>query len=177
MTNPISIALITEANPAHAPTLARLAALTFTESHGSSASASDIEAYVAKHYTATVFEKELQDPDNLYHLYYDQDRLAGFSKIILNTPYAGGTQPNIAKLERLYFLEGFYDKGLGAKLFDFNIDLAKAAAQAGLWLYVWKGNERALRFYNKRGFKVVGHYDFKISETHANPNYQMFLGF
>ena len=44
-----------------------------------------------------------------------------------------------------------------------------------MWLFVWKENHRAINFYNKAGFKIFGSHDFKLSETHANPNHVMFL--
>jgi ribosomal protein S18 acetylase RimI-like enzyme len=83
----------------------------------------------------------------------------------------------VTKLERLYLLKEFYGRNLGAELFNFNLNLSKEAGEKGLWLYVWKGNDRAIRFYQKQGFEIVGSHDFKISETHHNPNHQMFLKF
>lgn len=44
-----------------------------------------------------------------------------------------------------------------------------------MWLYVWKGNDRAIQFYKKAGFKIVGDGFFRLTDTHANPNWQMFL--
>ncbi len=44
-----------------------------------------------------------------------------------------------------------------------------------MWLFVWKENQRAVNFYDKAGFKIIGNYEFKLSKTHSNPNYQMFL--
>ena len=46
-----------------------------------------------------------------------------------------------------------------------------------MWLYVWTENHRAVNFYNNLGFKIVGEYDFKIFETHSNPNHQMLLSY
>ena len=57
------------------------------------------------------------------------------------------------------------------------MQLAKRNYQKGIWLYVWKENTRAYHFYLKSGFKVIGEHDFKISENHSNPNYQLFLEF
>jgi ribosomal protein S18 acetylase RimI-like enzyme len=82
---------------------------------------------------------------------------------------------DIAKLERIYILKEFYDLKLGYNLFEFNRSLARENNQKGIWLFVWKGNERAIKFYKKNGFEVIGNFDYKISETHSNPNYQMFL--
>ena len=44
-----------------------------------------------------------------------------------------------------------------------------------MWLYVWKGNERALTFYERAGFHIVGDGWFRLTAEHANPNWQMYL--
>ncbi|GAB4092004.1 GNAT family N-acetyltransferase [Flaviaesturariibacter terrae] len=159
------------------PLLARLAADTFVESHGHSAAPADIAAYKAEKYSEEALRAELADSANRYHLIFDDDEAAGFSKIVFDVPCPGRDETNLAKLERLYLLRRFYEKRLGAALFDFLVDLARKAGQQGIWLYVWTQNERALRFYRKQGFEIVGTHDFVLSPTHSNPNYRMLLLF
>jgi diamine N-acetyltransferase len=155
--------------------LANLGRQTFIESHGNCAEKSDVDSYVIEKYSYNVFEKELADPNNIYHLVYYKGQPAGYSKIILNNSHPDIRQPNVTKLERLYLLKDFYKLKLGFGLFNFNVELSKNNNQAGIWLFVWKENERAVNFYRKTGFEIIGSYDFKISETHSNPNHHMFL--
>ena len=72
-------------------------------------------------------------------------------------------------------LKEFYGLQLGLELFEFNLNLSKQQDQEGMWLFVWKENQRALSFYKKNKFRIIGSHDFKLSETHANPNHLMFL--
>jgi diamine N-acetyltransferase len=148
---------------------------SFIESHGTSALVADINNYVSKTYTNDVFKTELSDEKNIYHIIYYDRQPAGYSKIIFNTPHSNIPIENITKLERLYLLKEFYNLKLGLEFFNFNIELSKKAAQAGMWLFVWKENQRAVSFYKKAGFKITGSYDFRLTETHSNPNHQMFL--
>lgn len=166
---------IQKAEVKDAKLLTRLARLSFEESHGASAPAEDIQNYITQYFTESSFEKELQNQQNVYYLIYFNDKPAGFSKIVFNCPHANIPEPQITKLDRIYLLKEFYGQKLGQTLFEFNFGLSRQKGQRGLWLYVWKGNERAVRFYQKVGFKIVGSHDFKISETHYNPNHQMFL--
>jgi len=159
------------------PLLSNLARTTILESHGHSAPAADMNNYIAEKYTEAVFEKELSDPNNIYHFIYYNDKAVGFSKIVFNCPYEGSTIQNITKLDRIYVLREFYDKKLGQQLFQFNVDLAKENNQAGMWLYTWIENTRAIRFYEKNGFKIIGSHDFHVSPTHSNPNHHMLLLF
>jgi ribosomal protein S18 acetylase RimI-like enzyme len=157
--------------------LSELAKLTFLESHGNSADLEDINTYMTEKYSPDVFKEELSDTKNIYLIIYNDNRPAGYSKIVFDTPYTNSPAKNIAKLERLYLLKEFYDLKLGRELLQFNIDLSKKNNQVGIWLYTWKENERAVSFYKKAGFLIIGSHDFKISERHSNPNYQMFLRF
>ena len=157
--------------------LSEIATLTFIESHGSSAKQEDINIYVTEKYNENIFKEELSDAKNIYHIIYYVNNPAGYSKIIFDTSYPNSKIKNIAKLERLYLLKEFYNLKLGSALFHCNIDLSKRNHQMGMWLYVWKENERAVNFYKKNGFVIIGSHDFKISETRSNPNHQMFLRF
>ena len=168
---------ITRAEEKDAALLSQIATQTFIESHGHSAPPEDIDAYIAEKYSIAAFEKELQDKKNIYHLIYHDEQIAGYSKIIFNSPYPGAATKNIRKLDRIYLLSGFYNLFLGKSLFEFNVELAKQNQQAGLWLFVWKENPRAVHFYTKNGFVIIGSYDFKISKGHSNPNHQMLLLF
>ena len=158
--------------------LARLATQTFIESHGHSAPPADIEAYATKFYTPEALMAALTNPANHYYLIYAGQEIAGFSNLVLDTAVPGTDQDApFAKLDRIYVLRAFHDQKLGAALMDFNIQLARAHQQKGLWLYTWVKNERAIRFYERYGFRVEGHHDFRISPTHTNPNHLMTLRF
>ena len=168
---------ICKASEKDIPVLSNLATTTIIESHGHSAPAADMNNYIAEKYTEAVFTKELSDPKNIYHFIYHDDEAVGFSKIVFNCSYEGSQLENITKLDRIYVLKACYDLKLGQQLFQFNVDLAKQNGQAAMWLYVWKENARAIRFYERNGFRVIGTHDFQVSPTHSNPNHHMLLQF
>lgn len=171
------ITSIVRAEGKQAQLLSEIATLTFLESHGNSAKTEDIQKYVTEKYNTVVIKKELRDKKNIYCIIYYKEQPVGYSKIIFNTPYTTSRIKGIAKLERLYILKELYDLKLGSKLFQFNLDLAKENYQEGIWLFVWKENHRAINFYKKKRFLIIGSHDFKISDTHSNPNHLMFLRF
>jgi len=155
--------------------LARLGEQTFRESHGHSAPQKDIDNYASEKFSDDAMLKELSDPENNYHIIYYNNEPAGFSKIILNAAHPLIKMTNVTKLERLYLLERFHRSKLGSTLFEFNVSYSRSNGQSGMWLYVWKENAKAIQFYLKHNFKVIGSYDFRLSPTHTNPNHQMFL--
>lgn len=155
--------------------LARMGGQTIMESHGHSQPTEVMQSYIGEKFSEEAIKEELSDPANIFRLVYYEGQLAGYSKIIYNVPIEPVPLPNITKMERLYLLREFYDKKLGHQLLQFNIDLSKQQGQAGMWLYVWKGNDRALRFYERAGFTIVGEGFFRLTDTNANPNWQMYL--
>lgn len=166
---------ILTATPIDAKLLAELGKTTFLESHSHSASKRDIDNYVAHKFSIAEFERELKKKNHKYYILYYNEKPVGYSKIALNVSDKNILIKNTTKLERIYVLEEFQKLKLGLKLFKFNLEVSKKHNQSGMWLYTWIENHKAIRFYKKAGFKIVGSYDFKISEIHSNPNHQMFL--
>lgn len=168
---------ILNSNVYDAAELAKVGRQSFIESHGHSASLDDITAYVNSKFNTSAFVDELNNPNHIYHHVIRDGRIIGYSKIIFNSTSENIAQENTTKLERLYLLQEFHSLKIGLALLEFNIQLAKQNHQKGMWLYVWKENTRAYHFYLKNGFKIIGEYDFKISENHSNPNYILLLEF
>jgi ribosomal protein S18 acetylase RimI-like enzyme len=168
---------IIKATIEHSELIAELGKQSFLESHGHCASMEDVNSFISKTYHKKAIFKEFENPKVQYHIIYFNYKVAGFSKIELNTANKNINDLNVTKLDRLYLLKEYYSQNLGSKLFDFNIQLSKKYNQKGIWLAVWVENQRAIKFYNLKGFKIVGEYNFKISETHANPNHIMYLNY
>jgi ribosomal protein S18 acetylase RimI-like enzyme len=166
---------ILKADVKNAELIAKLGKQTFIESHGHSASKEDIDTFLLKYYTTKAVAKEFDNPNIIYYLVKFNSQFVGFSKIEFNSPDYNIAEEHVTKLARLYLLKEYYGKNLGATLFNFNIELSKAKHQKGIWLHVWVENEKAIRFYKKNGFQIVGGYDYQISKTHSNPNHVMYL--
>lgn len=157
--------------------LSQIGKVTIMQSHGHSAPEKDMNSYRDNNFNLDSIKKELSDSKNLYCIIHHNNQAVGYSKIILNSSNKNISQQNVTMLERLYILAEFHDLKLGYELLQHNIDIAKENNQNGLWLNVWIENDRAIRFYKKTGFTICGEYSFRVSETHSNPNYQMFLAF
>jgi len=159
----------------HVEELSLIARTSFWESHGNSAAKEDIDHYVQNNLQEAHFMKALENPSVHFRVACYDNKPAGYLKINLNTPNPKLNSNQICKLERLYVLEEFYDKKIGLLLLDACKNICTQYLQEGIWLYVWTENVRALNFYKKAGFEIIGHTYFKISETHSNPNYWLYL--
>jgi ribosomal protein S18 acetylase RimI-like enzyme len=147
------------------------------EAHRESCSREDMENFLDETYNKEVIRQELADEKNIYHIISVNGEPAGFSKIILNAEHPNIQQKNVTKLDRIYLLKEFFGLQSGYQLLQFNIDVAKQHNQSGMWLFTWVDNKRAVNFYLKTGFAIVGSHQFKVTETHYNQHHQMFLHF
>lgn len=164
---------ISKATAASAPILSQMGRQTFLEAHSTSSPAEDLAEYVSTKYALPTVQAEIANPKNIIHLIHYQSQPAGFSKIEFDSPFHLVKEANACKLDRLYLLKEFYGLKLGLELLEFNYELAKKAGQSGFWLYVWMGNDRAIRFYKKTGFEIIGEADFRLSARRVNPNHIM----
>jgi ribosomal protein S18 acetylase RimI-like enzyme len=160
---------------ADAAMLSEIGGISLIESHGHSAPAEIMHAYRSKAFTEEACRQELLDEANIFHAIFYKGEPAGYSKIVFHCPHPVVSLNPVTKMERLYLLKEFYALKLGQQLMQNAVDLSKAAGEKGMWLNVWKGNERALRFYWKQGFETVGESEFVLTETHSNPNWVMLL--
>ncbi len=149
--------------------------ISVAEAHKDSTALKNINEYIAANYNDNAIKEELSDPNNIYHIISYNGHPAGFSKIILNAVHPNIEEPNVTKLDRIYLLKEFYGLKLGLELLNFNIALVKKNDQSGIWLYTWIGNERAINFYLKAGFKIIGSHRFYVTKTDYNLNHHMFL--
>jgi ribosomal protein S18 acetylase RimI-like enzyme len=148
---------------------------TFFEAHENASPKEELETYLNEKLSVEEFTKQLQANDNIFHLLFVNDILAGYSKIIYNTPPPQLPEiKDACKLERIYFSQKFHGKKLGLKLFNYNLNLCLQNNQSGIWLTVWTENNRAIAFYEKHGFKTIGEIMFKVGNTY-NPNLVMWL--
>ena len=158
-------------------TIVDIGKVSVEEAHRGSCSHEILKEFIEKNYNDETISRELSDDKNIYHIIKVDGVPAGFSKIVFNSEHKNIQQKNITKLDRLYLLSNFFDRKLGFTLLNFNIDLAKNCNQSGMWLFTWTGNNRAIAFYLRNGFDIVGSHNFQVTETHYNPNHQMFLLF
>ncbi len=168
---------IIQANPIHAQIISEIGRISVEEAHRDSCSANDLNQFLEKNYNVEVIQDELKDEKNMYHIIYSDGEAAGFSKIMLNSVHSNIQQTNVTKLDRIYLLANFFNRKLGFELLQFNIELSKKNNQFGIWLFTWVGNERAIKFYQKNGFAIIGSHNFQVTETHYNQHHQMFLAF
>lgn len=81
----------------------------------------------------------------------------------------GFTAPELSKL---YILEWFCGKGIGYNLLKEVEKTVVAAGQSKIWLWVYTLNPRAIKFYERQGYHIIGSAIYQMEEN-AYVNYAM----
>jgi diamine N-acetyltransferase len=168
---------IKKAKPADCSIIAAIGRVSVAESHEGSSSEDDMNAFLDRNYTPEAIKEDLADANNIYYVLYYDGKPAGFSKIVFHVSHPDIASKNVAKLDRIYLLKEYFGLKLGLELLTFNIKLARTNNQSGIWLYAWIGNERAVDFYQKAGFTIIGRYQYYVNETHYDESHHMLLKF
>ena len=152
-------ARIRPAGPDDAAALALVAQATFLEAYAGLVQAADIIAHCETQNSTAAFRAALADGSRAWLVEaVTTDAPLGFAllaKSALPDPQDGDIE-----LKRIYLLDRCQGQGLAAQLLDTVI--AAAAAHRRLVLGTNRDNARALGFYRKTGFDVIGTRSFTV---------------
>lgn len=156
-----------------AATLATLAAATFALACPPGTAQEHIDAFIAEHFTLDRFSEYLADPGRALRLLVDDDGTAtGYTMLVFGDPNdpdvrAVVTNHPTVELSKLYVLPAGHGGGVAATLMAATLDDARSRGVTSVWLGVNQQNARAIRFYGKSGFAVVGTKTFLVgTERH-----------
>ena len=145
--------------------IADLFARSFCETFAHLYQPEDLAAFLAG-VTAAAFEVELSDPSFEIHIAEADGTAVGFAK--LGSPSLPVETPrDTLELWQIYVLNEWQGSGIGPALFDWAATRARERGAVHLQLTVYVDNHRAKAFYERRGFREVGRYDFMVG-NHAD---------
>jgi ribosomal protein S18 acetylase RimI-like enzyme len=127
--------------------------------------------YVETNFNATQLQKELADENALFFGVEQDKKGLGFLKINKNSPLSIQTIvseklslrhlyiPQTAKaleLERIYLANNAKGKGIGNRLMELTLNIARRTDKDVVWLKAMDTSIAAIHFYQKMGFEIVG---------------------
>ena len=147
--------------------LAELAAVTFPLACPPGSSPEDIAAHLTNTLSERHFRAYLSDPEVSILVIDNEGALRGYS-LLVDRP---AQDPEVAsalsilpsaELSKCYVHPDHHGLGAAAELMRASLASAAAAGAAGIWLGVNSENARAIRFYEKSGFRQVGTKSFQL---------------
>lgn len=145
---------------------ARCAADAFREAYGDGSDDANLEIHVARHFSEALQLAELKDGRLRLLVAEDRDATwAGFALLRDGSRAQGVHGARPMEIVRFYTRAAWYGRGVGAQLMAGALDAARAAGHDEVWLQVWEGNARAIRFYEKSGFVARGRNPFRFGDV------------
>lgn len=152
---------ICRAGPTDALELARLSAAVFPLGCPANTPPEDLSEFISRELTPERFRLFVEDERNLLLLAKSPNKLIGYALIthaqspshIPSVPY---------ELRKFYVDPAWHGRGIAHTLMQ---ELLAAASERGshpLWLSVYSENPRAISFYTRWGFRIVGTQDFLV---------------
>jgi ribosomal protein S18 acetylase RimI-like enzyme len=147
--------------------LALVGAATFLESYAGVLPGDDIIAHCAAKHGSAVYEDWLIGGEARIWLAEAQEGRAPIGYAVttppdLPLPDAGSGD---AELRRIYVLHRFHKEKVGWALMKTALDAARRTGKRRMLVGVYGRNDRAIAFYKRVGFTVVGERKFQVGAT------------
>ena len=164
---------IRRAAASDAPALADVAALTFPLACPPHTTEEAKAEFVRTVLSVERFRGYLADPDRVLFLAEDASGALGYTMLVRGEPLdadaaAAVTRRPTIELSKCYALADRHGSGVAAALMTASLDEARSGGAEGIWLGVNQENQRALRFYSKHGFAVVGRKRFLVGSRYED---------
>lgn len=142
--------------------LSDIGARTFFDTFAKDNTAEDMAMYLASSFSPSLQAEELTNPLITFLVAEIEGLTVGYAKLISGNSPEVVTGTKAIELSRIYVTQEWIGKGVGEAILRACVEEAKQGGNESIWLAVWERNERAQRFYEKRGFRIVGEKKFQL---------------
>jgi ribosomal protein S18 acetylase RimI-like enzyme len=150
-----------KAIPADAKKLSILYKTVYIQTYGVEGVSDEFANFITKQFAVERLEQLIQEqPDNIVVASY-KDNLVGVAEIEFakKSHFGDIVAP---ELNKLYILEWFCGKGIGYNLLNEAERTAREKGEVQMWLWVLETNDRAISFYERQGYEVIGEAPFQM---------------
>lgn len=155
---------IRRAGPADAPALSLIGTASFLESYLDMIPVADMLLHCQQKHDAAVYAAWLARADAALWLaeHPATGAPAGYAVLLPASLPVGAADPRDMELLRIYLLARFHGQALGHRLMQAVLDEARARAARRVVLGTSQQNRRALDFYAREGFNIIGQRQFTV---------------
>ncbi len=146
------------------PELQHLGKTTFLQAFGEANDPQDMQEYLDKHFSIAHLKKELENKDSHFFFAESDGKIIGYLKLNKGAAQTDHKLQNALEVERIYVLPEFQGKRVGQQLFNKALEVANGFGINTIWLGVWEKNTKAIRFYERNGFKIFDKHSFLLGK-------------
>ena len=144
--------------------LQKISITTFRETFEEVNSEEDMQKYLDENLSLERLKNELENLDSEFYFIENENKNLGYLKLNFGNAQTEKVEENYFEIERIYVLKAFLGQKIGQILFDKAIEIGREKNLEYVWLGVWEENHRAIKFYEKNGFKIFGKHDFVLGK-------------
>jgi ribosomal protein S18 acetylase RimI-like enzyme len=149
-----------------AEAIARLAARTFPLACPDHTPAEAILRHIATELSADRFREHMASAQ---FLVVDAGaQVSGYVMLTTEPPPIPAQWARPLELRRIYVDESAQGDGTAMALMQASLEIARAGGHDWIWLGTNEQNARAIRFYEKCGFEIVGNRTFCVADSEEN---------
>jgi diamine N-acetyltransferase len=154
--------IIRAARPADAQTLSEIGSATFALACPPNTLRADLDSYILSEMAPARFLEHMACPARSLFVAEIDGSSIGYLMLCREGCPDAIAAHNPFELRRIYVLADFHGSGAAGILMNKVLRLAVAGKHDVVWLGVSKHNGRAIAFYRKHGFTVVGEQAFMV---------------
>ena len=144
--------------------LRELSYKTYNETFSNVNTPANMKAYLEEAFDIGKLCDELSNRSSLFYFLYVDEKLAGYLKLNEYIEQSDINDPQSIEIERIYVAKEFHGRGLGSILLEKATDIACIQKKSYIRLGVWEKNHKALLFYKRNGFYLIGKHSFFMGE-------------
>jgi len=153
---------IGKATAADLTTLQAIGRETFFETFAESNTEADMAQYLEHNFSLDALGSELANPDSEFFIAWLEGTAIGYLKVNRGTAQTEMQDDTTLEIERIYIKREYHGRQAGQILYEKALEVAMDYGKQAIWLGVWEHNPRAIKFYEKNGFKAFGKHIFKM---------------
>lgn len=105
-------------------------------------------------YSENKIREELSNQNNAYYILQENAEPIGYLKLVLAGKIVGYEPSDSLEIERIYLLNKMKGRGLGKRLMDHALDIARSMNKKILFLKAMDSSKEAIKFYQKMGYEI-----------------------
>ncbi len=142
--------------------LVSLSKETFYDSFSWANTAENMKSYMEESLSEESLLAELSLPASSFYFALADGKRVGYIKLNFGNAQKEALGSDAVELERIYVVKESQGMGIGQRLLDSVIEIARQHSCKKLWLGVWERNDGAIRFYERNGFEKFGTHPFML---------------
>ena len=144
--------------------LQKIGRQTFYETFSAGNTEENMTKYLNEGFSIDKLTTELNDKNAEFYFATHNDNVIGYLKLNFGQSQTELQDDKGLEIERIYVLKAFLGQKIGQILLNKAIEIGKKKKLEFLWLGVWEEHHRAIKFYEKNGFKVFGKHKFVLGK-------------